>query len=86
MKKDSGVVYHLLNHGHLRGIIPGERTPEKRLRRKTASEDNLINSVIGYDRADLKREDKKFGHQLLIVVLLVVSKQNSGIRTTDRPR
>ena len=65
MKKDSGVVYHLLNHGHLRGIIPGERTPtgcpEKLLRRKTASEDNLINSVIGYDRADLKREDEKFG-------------------------
>lgn len=83
MKKDLGVVYHLLNHGHLRGIIPGERTPtgcpEKRLRRKTASEDNLINSVIGYDRADLKREDKKFG-------LLVVLKQNSGIRATNRPR
>lgn len=47
------------------------------LRSKTASEDNLINSVIGYGRADLKREDKKFGRRLLIVVLLVGLKQNS---------
>jgi len=76
VKTDSEVVYRLLNHGHLGRIISGERTPtgrpEKCLRRKTANEDNLINSVIGYDRADLKREDKKFGHQLLLIVVLLV--------------
>jgi len=83
------MVDHLLNHGHFKGIAPGERTPtdcpEKCLRRKTASEDNLINSVIGYDRADLKREDKKFGHQLLIAVLSVILKQN-GVGAVNRAR
>ena len=38
-----------------------KRVSSEVLQRGTASEENLSNSMIGYDRADLEREDRKQG-------------------------